>query len=211
MAAESISALMSAMKSGHGLVSFVDGGDLANLLQKMGDVEFEAARDALVKAQTSNEPDHEIRAALVHLSSAHHAYRKVLEVKGVRAGLRDATALDHARNRDIWACLLRAACYQRVGERQHAKSCLRDASEAWDLIISAWSDSKTQSTAALNPFHILRTFVEDVKYWVSGDADADFRIEYADMVDLYAQFGISFEGARYGTHPASGEQVEIGA
>lgn len=200
--------VLSVVERAGSIQDFIRGGAMVEILSEMGDVEFESAIDALDKAKRSVNPEAEVRAALVHLRSAHFAFRKVLDVKGVKRGVQTIEAFLHARNRDVWVSLLRALCYHHLGEPNSTEDCLADAKVAWNKIVDYLSDETGRTVGFFNPFKVLEGFLKDMKSLFFGDDDK-WIISYSEMDSFHKKLGHEFKGIKTVTHEEGTVEVSV--
>jgi hypothetical protein len=110
------------------VVGFVDNGELDTILSSIGDVHFEAAKEALAKMGTARNKKAPVQSAITHLEAAHIAYRKLHDGEGA-----DFRAASYALgvNMDMYTLCLMATCYMYLQELELAKECVAKARDVF--------------------------------------------------------------------------------
>lgn len=188
------------VQSAESFMEFAYGGDLSNVLKELGDVEVLSAIDAISKAKHSNNPDAELAAALVHLRTAHTAFRKIIDTRGIKGGMTDLWRYGYARNRAVWISLIRAVIYRHFDEQHSLDACLVDATREWNLQTSGGPIDETTGEDILGTL----LYMGSGKMWIDfarnytreklGSAPKQYPITREEMVRFYSLLGRVFDG-----------------
>jgi len=186
-------------ESTQGFVEFAYGTDLSNVLKELGDVELLAAIDAPNKAKYSKDRATELRAALVHLRTAHTSFRKILDTGGMKGGMTDVYRYGYARNRAVWVSLIRAVIYNHYDEQHSVVECLVDATHAWNMYATSVNteDDWQKLAGGLVYFGTGKAWIDIARNSVRarlGTAPKLFAITRTELTRFYELFDLEFNG-----------------
>lgn len=168
------------------LRAFVEEGALEQAVAEIGGIEVDAARLALANLSAARNPEREVGAAVVHLQSAHAAFKSVHATDRYQP----IDVIYAAARNDAIACCLMATCYVYLDEAALAGKSIEHAEAA-----AQWfTFSHALSRAFSHPYQNWRQGVgaglRPIRYVKSAWSSFDF--EPAAV----RAFGRSLEGLR---------------
>ena len=135
------------------LKAFVDDGGLLTAVTAIGDVELEAAKLALERAQSARRKRELVRSAATHLESAHTAFRRTYAVtkeeRNPKWLLRADIGEDLAAAKDLWTLVLLAMCDLALGEKANMEEVLEKCETAYAGYFGSWESYQLMRQTAL--------------------------------------------------------------
>src|SRR5262245_1042789 len=120
--------LLTVVKNISALKEFVTKGELGTCI---GEIEFQAAREALSKAKIASDPAGQLWSAVNHLETAHHALSSQYKNRGAfYDSMAKRFKMDIAAATDRRGLFYMAICYSCLGEWRLALRALADGRNA---------------------------------------------------------------------------------
>jgi hypothetical protein len=149
--------IIAAAKQLSSLHAFITKGELADLI---GEIELEAAKDALHKSKIAKDTKSQVWSAVNHLEAAHVSFEKQYRGKGRGYNLPGRVfQLDNIAAKDRWCLFLMATCYAYLEEYQLFRMTIEKARHAKpDNVETIWAEPFAY------PFAILALSL-DLRIW----------------------------------------------
>jgi hypothetical protein len=117
-------------KNAKSVHSFIDDGTLFQVLETLGDVEYEAAKEAFEKVKRAKDKRAQLWSVVTHLETAHKAFEKAWR-SPYRKYFKMVSFMETVEKDQITLALM-AVCYRYLGEEKLVLDTCEKVIEAWE-------------------------------------------------------------------------------